>query len=108
MNTQSDPGGQLTMEELLQLARLNTPTIYNGWEQITKRNPGREGFNLEPLIDFTPELGAMVGYAVTLVVEPGNSEHKKKNPSAAKEYREYVAGVAGPKIVVVQDLDKPR
>ena len=44
---------------------------------------------------------------VTLIIEPSNPDHKK-NPGAGAAYREYVASVKGPKIVVVQDLDKPR
>lgn len=97
----------LTHGELLQLARLNTPTVYNGWEQVTRHNPGRDGFNLEEAHDFMPQIGPMVGYAVTLVIEPGNPEHRRTNPNCFADYRRYVAGVPGPKIVVVQDLDKP-
>jgi regulator of RNase E activity RraA len=53
-------------------------------------------------------MGPMVGYAVTLVIEPSNQSHRKTNPNAGEEYRRYIASVPGPKIVVVQDLDKPR
>ena len=98
---------QLTHADLLQLKRWNTPTIYNGWEQITKRDAGREGFNLEPVVDRMPGLGAMCGRAVTLVIEPGNPEHPKANPDAWIEYWRHVASVPGPKVVVVQDMDKP-
>jgi regulator of RNase E activity RraA len=98
---------RMTHSELLELRRWNTPTIYNGWEQITKHDAGRDGFNLEETVDFMPQMGAMVGYAVTVVCEPGNAEHKKNNPNGASEYRRYVASVPGPKVVVVQDLDKP-
>jgi len=93
--------------ELLELKRWNTPTIYNGWEQITTRDSARENFNLEVCRDFMPQMGPMVGYAVTVVIEPGNPEHVKANPNAWSEYRRYVAEAQGPKIVVVQDLDKP-
>jgi regulator of RNase E activity RraA len=48
----------------------------------------------------------MVGYAVTIVIEPGNPVHKQ-NASARGQYLQYVASAPGPKIVVVQDLDKP-
>ena len=92
--------------ELLKLKRWNTPTIYNGWEQITKQDAGHEGFNLEETTDFMPHMGPMIGYAVTVIIEPGNPEHKK-NPNAWSEYRAYIASIPGPKIVVVQDLDKP-
>jgi 4-hydroxy-4-methyl-2-oxoglutarate aldolase len=94
--------------ELLQLKRWNTPTIYNGWEQITRLDPAADGFNIEETRDFMPQMGPMVGYAVTVVVEPSNKTHRDTHPDAWKEYRRYVAHVPGPKIVIVQDLDKPR
>jgi hypothetical protein len=73
---------RLSDAELLQLKRWNTPTIYNGWEQITRHDPGKDGFNIEEARDFMPHMGPMVGYAVTVVVEPSNPEHRKKNPNA--------------------------
>ena len=97
----------LSHSELLELKRWNTPTIYNGWEQITKKDSGRECFNLDETTDFMPQMGPMVGYAVTLVIEPGNAKHQKSKPNAWSEYRKYIASVAGPKIVIVQDLDSP-
>ena len=99
---------QLTHAELLQLKRWNTPTIYNGWEQITRHNAAADAFNLEETRDFMPQMGSMIGYAVTVVIQPGNPSHRKANPNGWAQYRRYVASVAGPKIVVVQDLDKPR
>lgn len=104
----------LSFSELLELKRWNTPTIYNGWEQITKKDSGKEclprrqtGFNLEETTDFMTQMGPMVGYAVTVVIEPGNSTHPKNDPNAWSKYRKYIASVSGPKIVIVQDLDKP-
>ncbi|MCA9996020.1 MAG: RraA family protein [Anaerolineales bacterium] len=96
----------LTHAQLLQLKRWNTPTIYNGWEQITRHDIARDGFNIEETRDFMPQMGPMVGYAVTVVIEPSNPAHKQ-NGSANAEYSRYVASIPGPKIVVVQDLDKP-
>lgn len=98
---------RLPHSSLLQLKRWNTPTIYNGWEQYTQHDRAGGCFNLEETRDFMPEMGPMVGYAVTLVIEPSNSRHKASNPDAVRQYREYVASLPGPKIVVVQDLDKP-
>jgi regulator of RNase E activity RraA len=98
----------LSHHDLYQLKRWNTPTIYNGWEQITQQDPGADAFNIEETRDFMPQMGPMVGYAVTLVIEPSNAEHRKGNPNAAAEYHQYLASIPGPKIVVVQDLDKPR
>jgi len=98
----------LPHSDLLQLKRWNTPTVYNGWEQVTKRDPAADAFNLEETRDFMPQMGPMVGYAVTVVIEPSNKAHRDANPNAWDEYRRYVAGNPGPKIVCIQDLDKPR
>ena len=98
---------RLTHSELLELRRWNTPTIYNGWEQITQHDAGCDGFNLEEVTDFMPHMGAMVGYAVTVVCEPGNPQHPQALPNGWNDYRAYLASVPGPKIVVVQDLNKP-
>lgn len=97
---------RLSDSELLQLARWNTPTIYNGWEQVTSRDSAHDCFNLDETHDYMPQMGPMIGYAVTVVCEPGNPDHRK-NASAPEKCREYIASNPGPKIVVVQDLDKP-
>lgn len=102
----SSPAG-LSHAVLLQLKRWNTPTIFNGWEQFTKHDSAHTCFNREETRDFMPQMGPMVGYAVTLVVQPAHPEHRQNNPNAWSEYRRYVAGMPGPKIAVVQDLDKP-
>ena len=72
---------RLSDAELLQLKRWNTPTIYNGWEQITRHDAGRDGFNLEEARDFMPQMGPMVGYAVTVVFEPSNPAHRRNDPA---------------------------
>ena len=36
---------RLAHSELIQMKRWNTPTIYNGWEQLTKHNAAAEAFN---------------------------------------------------------------
>ncbi len=98
----------LSHADLLQLKRWNTPTIYNGWEQITRHDITKTGFNREETRDFMPQMGPMVGRAVTVVCEPSNAAHPAANPHAWSEYRRYIASVPGPKIVVVQDLDQPQ
>jgi 4-hydroxy-4-methyl-2-oxoglutarate aldolase len=95
-------------EQMLELKRWNTPTIYNGWEQITQRDIAVEGFNIEETRDFMPQMGPMVGRAITVVIGPSNPDHRTNNPDGWAKYRTYIASIDGPKIVVVQDLDKPR
>jgi len=101
------PERALSHSDLLELKRWNTPSIYNGWEQITNHNCAAAAFNLEPCQDFMPQMGPMVGYAVTVVIEPSNPAHVADKAEAQVAYRRYVASVPGPCIVVVQDLDKP-
>jgi regulator of RNase E activity RraA len=100
------PASPLPLGEIHELTRWNTPTIYNGWEQITRHDAARDAFNLEPTRDYMPQMGPMAGYAVTVVCQPANPRHKRRNPNAWSEYRRYLASIPGPKIVVVQDLDK--
>ncbi len=92
----------------MQLKRWNTPTVYNGWEQITSLDAAAPVTNIEETRDFMPQMGPMVGYAVTVVIEPSVGKHKADNPAGWSEYRNYVASQPGPKIVIVQDLDRPR
>ena len=95
-------------EQMLELKRWNTPTIYNGWELITSHDTAVDGFNIEETRDFMPQMGPMVGRAITVVIGPSNSNHRQDNPDGWCQYREYVASIDGPKLVVVEDLDKPR
>jgi 4-hydroxy-4-methyl-2-oxoglutarate aldolase len=96
----------LDEREAAALARWNTPTIYNGWEAMTRSERTTLRVNLEPVTDYLPEAGAMVGTAVTLVIEPTNPRWPRELPDAVHAYRAYVASVPGPKVVVVQDLDR--
>lgn len=98
----------LSHAELLRLKRWNTPAMYNGWEQITRCDVTSDAFNVEETHDFMPHMGPMVGYAVTVVFEPGNRSHANEGSKKWSDYRKYVASQPGPKIVIVQDLDKPR
>lgn len=97
----------LSHDDLLKLKRWNTPSIYNGWEAMSSSERMTALFNREETRDFMPQMGPMIGYAVTVVQQASDPEPPRRNPNAGNEYRHYVASVPGPKIVVVQDLDKP-
>jgi 4-hydroxy-4-methyl-2-oxoglutarate aldolase len=96
----------LAPSDILKLKRWNTPTIANALEQISRSNP-LEIVNLEETRDFSPEMGPMVGRAMTLVISGSNPAPKRDQPQNFRLYREYLASVTGPKIVVVQDVDHP-
>lgn len=97
----------LNYADILNLKRWNTPTIYNGWEKVTRLERTQGHFNLEPVQDFMPQMGNMCGYAVTVEVEPSNPKHQQEYPDAQRDYMRYLAQIPGPKIVIVKDLDKP-
>ncbi len=98
---------RLDRGDIIQLRRWNTPTIYNGWEQITTLDPLANRFNLEETRDFMPQMGPTAGFAITVVIQPSNPHVPADRAAAWSQYRQYVASVPGPKIVVIQDLDKP-
>ncbi len=97
----------LSHADLLALKRWNTPTIANALEQVTQSDPLTLA-NLEEARDFMPEMGAMVGYAMTVVISGGDPRPKREQPDNFNRYRAYLASRPGPKIVVVQDADQPR
>jgi 4-hydroxy-4-methyl-2-oxoglutarate aldolase len=44
----------LPHSDLLQFKRWSTSPIYNGWEQITRRDIAAEGFNMEETREVMP------------------------------------------------------
>ncbi len=69
--------------ELNELRRWsNFGAVCNGWEQITQRDIVGEAINLEPVQDFMPFLGPMIGYAVTVVIQPSYHTEKQNSPLA--------------------------
>lgn len=95
----------LTDADILNLKRWNTPTVYNGWEKITRLERTQGRFNREDICDFMPQMGIMAGWAVTVEIKPSNPEHQRNNPDAQREYMEFLAKIDGPKIIVVKDRD---
>ena len=96
----------LTHAQLLQLKRWNTPTIANAVEQLTRADRLTLS-NLEETHDFTPEMGAMIGYAMTVVISGASPRPKVEQPDNFQRYRAYLASAPGPKIVVMLNADMP-
>ncbi|MFO0956843.1 MAG: RraA family protein [Isosphaeraceae bacterium] len=95
----------LTAEQLAELARFNTPTISNAIELFNIRRRDR-GFLPHTIRCLLPDLGPMVGYAVTSVTTASPPDC---GPTAdhLPDYLRYVASVPGPKVAVGQDIDEP-
>ena len=97
----------LTDGDLLEIARWNTCTIYNGWEAVTKKNHMDCRCNWEEVTDFTPQIKSAVGYAVTVEYRTDSEEYLEAHPDNAKEWFSFLAGIPGPKVVMCKDLNAP-
>ncbi|MCX7027648.1 MAG: RraA family protein [Spirochaetes bacterium] len=93
--------------DMLKLKRWNSPTVYNGWEAITRRDRLEGLWNRDEAQDFTPSLGIMVGRAVTVTIAPADPSGPRELSDAWDQWYEHVASIEGPKIIVMRDLGSP-
>jgi regulator of RNase E activity RraA len=92
-------------ELLDELRKWNTPTICNALE-LFERWPRNTGF-MDPTIKcIFPEMGVMVGYAVTVTIMADQPPPPGRRADLGA-YLDYVVATPAPRIVVVQDLDNP-
>jgi 4-hydroxy-4-methyl-2-oxoglutarate aldolase len=96
----------LTAAELDGLRRYNTPTISNAIELFDIR-PRHVGFLPHTIRCLLPNLGPIVGYAVTSRTLARKPELTETKVDLLGDYLRYVASVPGPKIAVGWDLDEP-
>ena len=92
----------LNEEELAALRELDTPTIANVLEPLDIR-PRTEGFTRPEIRCVFPDMGTMVGYAVTLVISAAR-------PAAGvprEKYLEAIVATPAPRVVVIHDRDYP-
>src|SRR4051794_38061014 len=94
----------LSADQLEELRRFNTPTISNAIEIFNVRQR-HLGFLPHSIRSLFPDLGPMVGYAVTSQTRASFSPGSE--PDLTADYLRYVAAQPGPKIAVGQDLDDP-
>ena len=95
----------LAPEALETLRQFNSPTVSNAIEVFNVR-PRNEGFMSSAVRCIFPEMGVMVGYAVTAKIRAAEraASGKAVPPSA---HWEKLLQVPAPRVVVVQDLDDP-
>jgi regulator of RNase E activity RraA len=90
-------------ETLEALRRLSTPTVSNAIELFNLR-PRNEGYLSPDVHCLFPELGVMVGHAVTL-------RFAARQPAAQSASRyeswKYILETPEPRALVMQDLDQP-
>ena len=98
------PADLLTVEQLEALRKYNTPTISNAIEIFSIRQR-HLGFLPHRIRSLFPDMGPMLGYAVTSQTRATYSP--ESFPDLTADYLRYVAAQPGPKVAVGQDLDEP-
>jgi regulator of RNase E activity RraA len=88
------------------LRRYNTPTISNAIELFDVR-PRRTGFLPHTIRSLLPELGPIVGYAVTSKTRASEPEPGEPSVDLLGDYLRYVASQEAPLVSVAEDLDDP-
>jgi regulator of RNase E activity RraA len=99
------PDTPLAPHLLEELRRYNSPTISNAIEIFNVR-PRHLGFLPHQVRCLLPDLGPIVGYAVTSQTRASHTT-EAAGPDLTADYLRYVAAQPGPKIAVGQDLDDP-
>ncbi|MGH6943985.1 MAG: RraA family protein [Geminicoccaceae bacterium] len=100
------PDQLLSAAELEELREFDTPTICNALEVVVPERRAL-GFTTESVICPFPDLEPMVGYARTAMIrsaQPSGLSAAEQRAARLEHYR-YVASGAGPKVVVIQDVD---
>lgn len=96
----------ITVDDLVGLARWDTPTICNALEEIMPERRG-SGFTTQHLFTLDPSLPPVCGFARTATIRAAEQPRESPCEIAAKRtaYYEYVAARPYPTIAVIQDLD---
>lgn len=95
----------LSPGELQSLRRFTTPTIANALERLGACRSD-EGYTDPSIRCIFPDLGAVVGYACTLMIRSA-APNAAPRYSSRKPYWDHLAKYPAPRIVVSQDLDEP-
>lgn len=100
-----DTPGPLDLKVLLSIKRFDTPTVANAIETFNVR-PRNQGFLRPEVRCIFPELGTMIGYAVT-------GKIRAKQPAAQGNYTkrsdwwDFIVSLPQPRVIVLEDLDDP-
>ena len=88
------------------LKKITSPSVANAIEtfKVRPRNQGQISSEIRALF---PEMGPLVGYAVTAVIR-AEPEPQEGHRASTYGWWDYVLSIPAPRIVVVHDLDEPR
>ena len=88
------------------LRKVSSPSVANAIEtfKVRPRNQGQMSSEIRALF---PEMGPLVGYAVTAVIR-AEPEPLEGHRASTYGWWDYVLSIPAPRVVVVHDLDEPR
>ncbi len=98
--------GPLDLKVLLAIKRFDTPTVANAIETFNFR-PRNEGFMRPEIRSIFPDLGTMVGYAVTGKIRADKAPPQDSNYVKRTDWWDFIASVPQPRVIVLEDLDDP-
>lgn len=93
----------LSTTDLEALQKISTPTVSNAVELFNLR-PRNEGFMSPEIRSLFPDLGVMVGYAVTARF---GAEQPATKPTSRYDLWKRIVEIPEPRVMVMQDLDYP-
>jgi 4-hydroxy-4-methyl-2-oxoglutarate aldolase len=100
----SSSNGNYSEAELDRLRQFDTCTLSNAIERLNIR-PRNEGFVTRAVTCRFPQLPPVIGYAVTARMRSSAMPVTGRCYYEHPDWWKYVASLAGPKIVVIQDTD---
>jgi regulator of RNase E activity RraA len=88
------------------LKKITSPSVANAIEtfKVRPRNQGQISSEIRALF---PEMGPLVGYAVTAVIR-AEPEPLEGHRASTYGWWDYVLSIPAPRVIVVHDLDEPR
>jgi 4-hydroxy-4-methyl-2-oxoglutarate aldolase len=101
MPTENQP--EISAETIAALRNISTPTVSNAVELFNLR-PRNEGFMSPEIRCLFPDLGVMVGYAVTGRFA---ADQPATRATSRYEFWKHVQEIPEPRVMVLQDLDHP-
>lgn len=100
------PEAILSRQETEYLSQWDAPTIANAIE-TQKMRPRDRGFMNPKIRCIFPELGPMIGYAVTATIRASEPRRSGEEYVDRFDYYEYIQSIPAPRIMVIHDQDAP-
>jgi regulator of RNase E activity RraA len=88
------------------LRKISSPSVANAIETFNVR-PRHQGNMSSEIRTLFPQLGSLVGYAVTAVIR-AEPQPLPGHRASTFAWWDYVLSIPAPRVVVVHDLDEPR